>query len=87
MPGYFPLGFGLTMYSILEAYAWQLRKSVLTSFLREMLFRHYFCTGHSFLCSLDIPNFDLFIKLVFTDLYFTGAHISGILISGREKFT
>src|ERR1700733_16219417 len=35
----FPLGFGLTMYSILEAYAWQLKKSVLTNFLREMLFR------------------------------------------------
>ncbi len=30
----FPLGFGLTMYSILEAYAWQLKKSVLTSFLK-----------------------------------------------------
>src|ERR1700712_3429573 len=31
----FPMGFGLTIYSILEAYAWQLRKSVLTNFLKE----------------------------------------------------
>ncbi len=53
----FPLGFGLTMYSILEAYAWQLKKSVLTSFLREMLFRtHYIRAGHFFLFALD-PQF------------------------------
>src|SRR5689334_16298318 len=35
----FPFGFGLTMYSVLEAFAWQLRKSVLTTFLKEILFR------------------------------------------------
>ncbi|PWT79089.1 MAG: polysaccharide biosynthesis protein [Bacteroidetes bacterium] len=35
----FPFGFGLTMYSLLEAFAWQLKKSVLTNFLREVLFR------------------------------------------------
>jgi O-antigen/teichoic acid export membrane protein len=35
----FPFGFGLTIYSILEAYAWQEKKSVLTNFLREVLFR------------------------------------------------
>jgi O-antigen/teichoic acid export membrane protein len=35
----FPFGFGLTVYSVLEAYAWQEKKSVLTNFLREVLFR------------------------------------------------
>jgi len=59
----FPLGFGLTMYSILEAYAWQLRKSVLTSFLRELLFR-LFTSALAILFFLHIiRNFDLFIKL------------------------
>jgi len=59
----FPLGFGLTMYSILEAYAWQLKKSVLTNFLREMLFRVITC-GLAILFFLHIiPHFDLFIKL------------------------
>jgi O-antigen/teichoic acid export membrane protein len=59
----FPLGFGLTMYSILEAYGWQLRKSVLTSFLREMLFR-LFTSALAILFFLHfIQSFDLFIKL------------------------
>jgi len=59
----FPLGFGLTMYSILEAYAWQLKKSVLTSFLREMLFR-LITSALAILFFLHwIRNFDLFIKL------------------------
>lgn len=35
----FPFGFGLTLYTVLEAYAWQEKKSVLTNFLREVLFR------------------------------------------------
>jgi O-antigen/teichoic acid export membrane protein len=59
----FPLGFGLTMYSILEAYAWQLKKSVLTSFLREMFFR-IITTVLAVLFFLHwIRDFDLFIKL------------------------
>jgi O-antigen/teichoic acid export membrane protein len=59
----FPLGFGLTMYSILEAYAWQLKKSVLTSFLREMLFR-VITSALAVLFFLHlIRDFDLFIKL------------------------
>jgi O-antigen/teichoic acid export membrane protein len=59
----FPLGFGLTMYSILEAYAWQLKKSVLTSFLREMLFRIITCALTILFFLHLIRNFDLFIKL------------------------
>src|SRR5215831_3843955 len=37
----FPFGFGLTMYSLLEAFSWTLGKSVLTNFLRELLFRSF----------------------------------------------
>lgn len=59
----FPLGFGLTMYSILEAYAWQLKKSVLTSFLRELLFRIFTSILAVFFFLRVIRNFDLFIKL------------------------
>jgi len=35
----FPFGFGLTIYSILEAYAWQQRESVITNTLKEVVFR------------------------------------------------
>ncbi len=59
----FPLGFGLTMYSILEAYAWQLRKSVLTSFLKEMLFKLFTSVLAIFFFVHIIHDFDLFIKL------------------------
>ena len=59
----FPMGFGLTMYSILEAYAWQLKKSVLTNFLREMLFKLVTSVLAIFFFLGVIRNFDLFIKL------------------------
>jgi O-antigen/teichoic acid export membrane protein len=59
----FPLGFGLTMYSILEAYAWQMRKSVLTSFLKEMLFKLFTSVLAIFFFLHIIRDFDLFIKL------------------------
>jgi O-antigen/teichoic acid export membrane protein len=59
----FPLGFGLTMYSILEAYAWQLKKSVLTSFLKEMLFKFITAVLAILFFLHMIRNFDLFIKL------------------------
>jgi len=35
----FPFGIGLTFYTLLEIYAWQLKRSVLTSFFREVLWR------------------------------------------------
>ena len=59
----FPLGFGLTMYSILEAYAWQLKKSVLTNFLKELLFRLITSALAVLFFLRLIPDFDLFIKL------------------------
>jgi O-antigen/teichoic acid export membrane protein len=59
----FPFGFGLSIYSILEAFAWQLRKSVLTSFLKEILFR-LFATILIVLTFMGvIKDFDLFIKI------------------------
>src|SRR5258706_7064409 len=35
----FPFGFSILMFSILEVFTWNLRKSIFTSFLREVLFR------------------------------------------------
>ncbi len=59
----FPFGFGLTIYSLLEALAWQFKKAVLTSFLREVLFR-LFTTALIVLSFAGIvKNFDLFIRL------------------------
>ena len=59
----FPFGLGLTLFAILEAYAWQLKKSVFTNFLREIQFRIF--TTILIILSLSglIASFDLFIKI------------------------
>lgn len=59
----FVLGFGLMIYTILEAYAWQLHKSVFTNFLREVMWR-LFTTALIVLFSMGIiRDFDTFIRL------------------------
>jgi len=59
----FPFGLGLTLFSILESYAWQLKKSIFTNFLREVLFRAL----TTILVVLTIlgwlGSFDVFIKI------------------------
>ena len=37
----FPFGFGFTVFMILDAYAWQLHKAVLSNFLKEIMFRAF----------------------------------------------
>lgn len=59
----FPLGFGLMIYTILEAYAWQLHKSVFTSFLKEVLWRLFTTVLIVLFAAGVIQNFDIFIKL------------------------
>ena len=59
----FPFGMGLTLFSILEAYAWQVKKSVFSNFLKEIQFRIF--TTILILLSFTgiIASFDLFIKI------------------------
>ena len=59
----FPLGFGLTIYSLLEVYAWQLKKSVLTTFFRELLFRLFTTVLIVLVFAGVIYDFGLFIRL------------------------
>jgi O-antigen/teichoic acid export membrane protein len=59
----YPFGLGFTLYSILEIYAWQLKESVFTTFLREVLFR-VFATVLIVLTFIGIlAKFDVFIKI------------------------
>ena len=59
----FPFGLSLLLFSIFEVFAWNIRKSILTTFLREVLFR-ILTTVLIFLLSFKlITSFDLFIKL------------------------
>lgn len=59
----FSLGFGLTIYTILEVYAWNFNKSVLTNFLREVQWRLFTTILIVLFATKIIPDFDLFIKL------------------------
>ncbi|MEQ1677466.1 MAG: lipopolysaccharide biosynthesis protein [Chitinophagaceae bacterium] len=59
----FPLAFGLLVYTILEAYTWQLRKSVFTNFLKEVMWRLFITVLIVLFATGIINSFDLFIKL------------------------
>ncbi len=59
----FPMGLGLTIYTILEAYAWTLHKSVLTNFFREVQWRLLTTILIVLFVTGTIRDFDLFIKL------------------------
>ncbi len=84
----FPLGFGLTMYSLLEAYAWQLKKSVLTSFLREMFFRLITSVLAMLLFLHFIRDFDVFIKIFsFTYILLALILLSILIRSGEIHLT
>jgi O-antigen/teichoic acid export membrane protein len=84
----FPLGLGLTVYTILEAYAWQLRKSVLTNYLREVQWR-LFTTVLIILFATGIINsFDLFIKLfAFSYPFIALTLLLYLLFTGKIHFT
>jgi len=59
----FPFGLSLLLYSIFEVFAWNIHKSIFTTFLRELLFR-LLTTLLIFLLSFHlIRSFDTFIKL------------------------
>lgn len=59
----FPFGFSLLIFSILEIFAWNIRKSIFTTFLRELFFR-LITLLLIFIVSFKLVNgFDTFIKL------------------------
>ena len=59
----FPLGFGFLIYTVLEAYAWQLHKSVFTSYLKEVQWRLFTTILIVLFVVGIISNYDVFIKL------------------------
>jgi O-antigen/teichoic acid export membrane protein len=57
----FPFGFGYTIFMILEAYAWQYRRSSFTNFMREVFFRLLVTTLVLMVTFHIIKSFDSFI--------------------------
>lgn len=84
----FPFGMGLTLFSILEAYAWQVKKAVLSNFLKEIQFRLF--TTILILLSFTgiIASFDLFIKIYsFTFLAVAFILLAYLVWTQRAFFT
>jgi O-antigen/teichoic acid export membrane protein len=83
----FPFGFGLTVYSVIESYAWQEHKSVLTNFLREVLFRVFTTVLIVLFFMKVIPDFDLYIKLyALTYIVLAGVLLSYLIVTKRISF-
>lgn len=80
----FPFGLGLTLFGIVETYAWQVKKSVLSNFLREIFFR-LLTTILIILTMIGLlSDFDIFIK-IYSFTYLAIAFILiGYLIANKE---
>ncbi len=59
----FPLGLGLTIYSVLEAYTWSLGKPIAANFFKEVQWRLLTTILVVLFITNTIKDFDLFIKL------------------------
>ncbi|MGN6543320.1 MAG: lipopolysaccharide biosynthesis protein [Ginsengibacter sp.] len=59
----FPFGFSILLFSMFEVFAWNIRKSIFTTFLRELLFRLLTLILIFFLSFKLINTFDTFIKI------------------------
>ena len=59
----FPFGFGILLYNLIESYAWQLNKSVFTTFLREIQYRVFTTTLVILFLTGVLQQFGIFIKI------------------------
>ena len=84
----FPFGLGLTLFTILEVYAWQVKKSILTNFLREMFFRLMTTVLILLTFAGVISEFDWFIKIYsFTFLAIALILLLNLLLTNNLSFT
>lgn len=80
----FPFGFGLSLYSLLEAFAWQLKHSVLTNYLREVHFRIYTVLLVVLFYFGALRSFDTFIKFYAFGYILLALCLFGYLLFTRE---
>jgi O-antigen/teichoic acid export membrane protein len=80
----FPFGFGLTIFTLLESYAWQLKKSVLTTYLREVQFRIFTTLLIVFFLTRIFSSFDIFIKLYAFNYIIIALLLLGFMIFKKQ---
>lgn len=79
----FILGFGLTIFTVLETYAWTIGKSVLTNFLKEIQWR-LLTTFLIILFITKVCDFDLLIKLYSFSYLVIALSLFGYLVFKRK---
>lgn len=67
----FPFAFGILFFSLFEAFGWNIRQSVFTTFLRELFFKGLITILILMLSVRIISDFDSFIKLYSLTFGFT----------------
>jgi O-antigen/teichoic acid export membrane protein len=84
----FPFGLGMTLFTVLEVYGWQIKRSVLTSYLREILFRVVAFVLLLLYVTGVLRSFDTFVKL-YAFIYLLIALLLGSLLwrSGQLHFS
>ncbi len=84
----FPMGLGLTIYNVLEAYAWSLHRSILTNFFREVQWRLFTTLLIVLFITHTIKDYDLFIKLfAFTYPGIAAGLFTYLLVTKKIHFT
>jgi len=84
----FPFGLGLTIYTVLEAYTWNMGKSVLANFFREVQWRLLTTLLIVLVITNTIKDFDLFIKLyAFTYPGIAVSLFAYLLVTKKIHFT
>ncbi|HEY8658068.1 MAG TPA: lipopolysaccharide biosynthesis protein [Hanamia sp.] len=81
----FPFGFSILVFSILEVFAWNIRKSIFTTFLRELLFRVLTLSLIFLLSYKLISSFDTFIKM-YTFTYGVVALVLLVYLLWKKEF-
>jgi O-antigen/teichoic acid export membrane protein len=82
----FPMGLGLTIFTILESLAWNMGKSVLTNFLKEVQWRAFTTLLILLFLVGLIGNFDVFIKLYSFGYLVIALTLLGYLIYTRRIY-
>lgn len=81
---FFVFGFGFSFYSLLEAYAWQLKRSVLTNFFREVQLRVFNILLVVLFYFGVLKSFDAFIKLYAVGYVSLALFLLGVLAARNE---
>lgn len=82
----FVFGLGMTFYTLLEMYAWQLKRSILTNYLKEIQFRAFTTLLIILFLTGILPGFDAFIRFYAFTYLLLALVLVAALIKAKEFY-